>query len=488
MILETLLLDVPVQQFRGDPKSEIGTIAFDSRKVEEGGLFVAVRGTQADGHTFIDKAIEKGAIAVVGESLPADFPPEVIWIEVSSSQRALALIAANFYERPADSLAVVGVTGTNGKTSTATMLYQLFQGMGRMSGLISTVANQIGAEQIPATHTTPDPIQLHQLFANMLEAGCKYCFMEVSSHALVQERVAGIPFRLGLFTNITHDHLDYHGTFKEYIRAKKLLFDELGPEATALINADDRQAKVMVQNTSARQKTFGLKRMADYRARLLENTFEGLLLEIELKQTWFRLIGSFNAYNLLLCYATACELGIESEEVLRELSQVEGAEGRFQLLRAQTGHTAIVDYAHTPDALENVLDTIADINQTRGRVLTVVGCGGNRDTEKRPKMARIATKKSDQVILTSDNPRDEEPGSILRDMFAGVPLSLRKKVLQIENRKEAIRTACMFATEEDIILIAGKGHETYQEVKGERFPFDDREVLKEVFEEWAHNN
>ena len=483
MILETLLLEIPVLSFRGNPKQEIGKIAFDSRKVEQGDVFVAVRGTVADGHSFIDKAIGKGAVAIVVETPQAEMPPGTSVIEVVNCQQTLALLAANFYGRPADSLAVVAVTGTNGKTSTATLLYQLFQAMGRKSGLVSTVVNKIGDEAVAATHTTPDPVQLHALFAQMLEAGCRYCFMEVSSHALVQDRVAGIPFRLGLFTNITHDHLDYHGTFKEYIRAKKRLFDHLEPGAVALVNADDRQAGVMLQNTRAIRKTFALKRMADYRARLVENTFEGLLLEIDGMQTWFRLCGSFNAYNLLLVYAAARELGLPQDEVLQTLSQAEGAEGRFQLLRSEAGHTAIVDYAHTPDALENVLNTLADVNQANGSVITVVGCGGNRDKEKRPKMAKIAAEKSDQVILTSDNPRDEEPAAILRDMFEGVPISLRKKVLQIENRKEAIRTACTLASPRDIILVAGKGHETYQEIKGKRFPFDDREVLRQVFEE-----
>lgn len=488
MILETLLLEIPVRSFRGNPKQEIAGIAFDSRSVEQGSVFVAVRGTQADGHAFIDKAIDKGAVAIVVETVPAQLPPEIQVIEVVNSQRTLALLAANFYGRPADALTVVGVTGTNGKTSTVTMLYQLFQAMGRKAGLISTVNNRIGEQVLAATHTTPDPIRLHQLFAQMLAEGCRYCFMEVSSHALVQERVAGIPFRLGLFTNITHDHLDYHGTFKAYIQAKKLLFDELGPDAVALVNADDRQAGIMLQNTKATKKTFALKRMADYRVKLIENTFEGLLLEIAGVQAWFRLCGSFNAYNLLLVYAAACELGMDPEEVLRLLSQVKGAEGRFQLLRSEMGHTAIVDYAHTPDALENVLNTVADVNQTRGRVITVVGCGGNRDKEKRPKMAKIAAEKSDQVILTSDNPRDEEPAAILQDMYAGVPLSLRKKVLQIENRKEAIRTGCAFANPEDIVLVAGKGHETYQEIRGHKYPFDDREVLRSIFEEWKNTH
>ena len=482
MYLTKLLEGIPVVGTEGDLDREINDFHFDSRQVKHGDLFVAVKGTQVDGHAFIDMAIAKGASTVVCEQFPSDRKQDITWLLVENSQRELARIAANFYGNPAQKLTMVGVTGTNGKSTSVTLLFNLFNALGLKSGLISTIEYRIGKDVLPATHTTPDAKQLHQLFARMWEEGCEYCFMEVSSHSLVQHRVTGIPFRLAMFTNITHDHLDFHGSFDEYIRAKKIFFDDLNPDSIALINADSRHSRIMVQNTAAKVKTFALKRMADYRAKLIENTFEGLLLEIDQHEVWFRMRGSFNAYNLIMVYAAAVELEEEGPEVLKRLSAIEGVAGRFQVFRdGKRDITGIVDYAHTPDALENVLKTIKDINQTRGRIITVVGCGGNRDRAKRPKMARIAVNYSDQVIFTSDNPRDEDPHEILVEMYAGVDIPLRKKVLQIENRREAIRTASQLAQKADIILVAGKGHETYQEIKGERFPFDDREVLQESF-------
>ncbi|MEL6674903.1 MAG: UDP-N-acetylmuramoyl-L-alanyl-D-glutamate--2,6-diaminopimelate ligase [Bacteroidota bacterium] len=481
MKLKTLLTGVPTLEIKGELDKEIGDFSADSREIEKGHLFVALPGTQVDGHAFIDKAIAKGAGAILCEKLPAQQPEGVTFIRVEVSHRELARIAANFYGNPAQKLKLVGITGTNGKTTSATLLYHLFTSLGLTSGLVSTIGNKIGRESIPATHTTPDPKQLHHLFAQMWEAGCEYCFMEVSSHALVQHRVFGIPFQVAMFTNITHDHLDYHGTFQEYIKAKKLLFDHLPTGATALINVDDRRGKVMVQNTRGKVKTFGLKRMADYKARLLENSFDGLLMEIDGEEVWFRLHGSFNAYNLLMVYGAALELEEEKEDVLKAMSKMGGVAGRFEVFHFEGQRIGIVDYAHTPDALKNVLSTIQDINQTRGKVITVVGCGGNRDQAKRPKMAAIALDYSDQVILTSDNPRNEDPESILDMMYEGVPAALRRKVLRIENRREAIRTASQLAQNQDIILIAGKGHETYQEVKGVKYPFDDRQVLQEAF-------
>ena len=484
MQLKSLLREVPVESIHGATDLEIKDFHFDSRKIEAGGLFIAIVGTQADGHTFIEVAIRQGAHAVICETLPSVMAAAITYVVVSDSQTALAQVAANYFGNPADKLTLIGITGTNGKTSIATLMHSLFNEMGYMSGLVSTIQYMVGKEVYPASHTTPDPRQLHSMFAEMVETGCEYCLMEVSSHALVQQRTRGIAFRMAVFTNITHDHLDYHGTFAEYIKAKKKLFDNLKPEAQALINLDDRNGRVMVQNCKAEVKTYALKRMADYKARILENTFEGLQLEIDQRETWFRVLGSFNAYNLLAAYAAAVELGLDAEEVLKRLSMLPGVEGRFQAIRAKHKEImAIVDYAHTPDALKNVLETIKDVNQARGKVITVVGCGGNRDQEKRPKMAKIASQLSDQVILTSDNPRFESPADILKQMERGVELEQRRKILTIENRKEAIKVAAKLAQNWDIILIAGKGHETYQEIEGVRYPFDDRQVIREAFHE-----
>jgi UDP-N-acetylmuramoyl-L-alanyl-D-glutamate--2,6-diaminopimelate ligase len=481
--LNTLLEGVPVSRITGNEQAEAGEIRFDSRAVKQGDLFIAIKGSRIDGHTFIETAIEKGARIVVCETLPDQPEETVCWVVVPDARHALAVMAANAFGKPANELQLVGITGTNGKTSVATLLYQLFSALGYPSGLISTIEYRIGEKVLPSSHTTPDPLQLHRAFRAMVDDGCRFCFMEVSSHALDQDRVAGIPFRVAVFTNLTHDHLDYHGGFREYIQAKKRLFDGLDPGSVALINADDRQAGVMTQNCRATVKTYSLKRMADYRAKLIENAIDGLHLEVDGKDAWFRLMGSFNAYNLLAVYATAVELGQEPEAVLVRLSELKGVNGRFQTIRSEQNRiTAIVDYAHTPDALENVLNTLRDIRKAGTLILTVVGAGGNRDKTKRPDMGKIAARLSDQVILTSDNPRDEVPAEIIREMLEGVPQALRKKVLTVENRKEAIQVACRMAGENDFVLVAGKGHETYQEIKGVKYPFDDSRIIREIFE------
>lgn len=478
--MENIFKHIEILQRVGEWKSEIKDFHFDSRNVGAGDMFVAIKGTQTDGHQFIDKVIQQGATAIVCETLPTSLHPEVTYVQVADSGYALAFIAANFYGNPASKLVLTGITGTNGKTSTATLLWRCFNQMGKKAGLISTISYCVGWEEKHSTHTTPDPKQLHKTFAEMVAAGCTHCFMEVSSHALVQNRTAGLDFNVALFTNITHDHLDYHGTFAAYIKAKKMLFDGLSKSAVAIVNTDDKNGMVMVQNCKATVKKFAVKKLADYHCKVLENTFEGLFLEIEGAQAWFRLVGSFNAYNLLGVYAVMRELGIDQALALQVLSAQPGVNGRFEaIFHPEKQVTAIVDYAHTPDALENVLSTITDINQTRGRILTVVGCGGNRDKAKRPKMAKIAVEMSDYVILTSDNPRNEKPAEILADMQAGVPIEMRRKAMQIENRKEAIGVAVRMANPYDIILVAGKGHETYQEIEGVKHPFDDKEIVNE---------
>ncbi|MDX1908308.1 MAG: UDP-N-acetylmuramoyl-L-alanyl-D-glutamate--2,6-diaminopimelate ligase [Bacteroidia bacterium] len=480
--LTELLRDIPARFLQGTPAQVVTDIWADSRQVGAGHAFVAVRGTQMDGHAFIGQAINQGATVILGETFDQPLLDGVTYVQVPDMQAHLSQLMANFFGRPAEALTICGVTGTNGKTTTATLLYQLLTGLGYNTGLISTVAYRIGPEVLPSTHTTPDARQLQALFRRMVDAGCSHVCMEVSSHALDQGRVTGVPFRVAMFTNITHDHLDYHGTFQAYIKAKKRLFDMLAPEAVAIVNADDRNAGVMVQNTRAAVRRFALRQDADYKARILENTLEGLFMEIGIRQVWFRLTGSFNAWNLLMVYAAALELGIESDEALRVLSALEGADGRFQVMRGPGGGpTAIVDYAHTPDALQNVLDTILDINRGHAHVLAVVGCGGNRDREKRPVMARIAAALADRVILTSDNPRYEDPDAIIEEMYAGVPDEHRRKVLKITARREAIRTACALAQPGDILLVAGKGHETYQEIQGIKHPFDDREIIRETW-------
>lgn len=461
-------------------ETEIRGIAFDSRQVSSGYLFVALKGTQVDGHDFIQQVIENGANTVVCEKMPEILNPEVSYIRVESTSNALGIIASNYSGNPSSQLEVVGITGTNGKTTTATLLFDLFTALGYKCGLISTVEDRIGEDIIESTHTTPDAIQIQDLFSVMVRKGCTHCFMEVSSHSIHQDRITGIDFDGGVFTNISHDHLDYHGSFDEYIKAKKSFFDVLPAKAFALVNLDDKRGRIMQQNTRARKRTFGIRNVADFKAKVLSNTFEGLELNIDKSEVWFKLIGDFNAYNLLAVYAVALELGEFPEEVLTALSEIKAAPGRFEQIRSESGVMAIVDYAHTPDALENVLLTIKTIRTGNEKVITVVGCGGDRDKEKRPLMASVACTYSDKVILTSDNPRNEKPESIIEDMQAGVsPLNF-KKTLTLVDREEAIKTACMLADNHDIILVAGKGHETYQEIKGVRYPFDDKKVVDKM--------
>jgi UDP-N-acetylmuramoyl-L-alanyl-D-glutamate--2,6-diaminopimelate ligase len=459
---------------------EVKGICFDSRKVQAGFLFIAVRGTQSDGHAYIAKAIDLGASAIVCEQLPDSINEKITYVTVKNSAQALGIIASNYYGNPSEKVKLTGVTGTNGKTTVATLLYKLFTALGHPSGLLSTVENKVVKEVVPSTHTTPDPIQLNELLERMVKAGCTHVFMEVSSHAVDQERIAGLKFAGALFTNITHDHLDYHKTFENYIKAKKKYFDDLSSDAFALVNADDKRGMVMLQNTKASKYSFGLKKMTDFKGKIITNSIEGLELEIGGKNVWFRLIGDFNAYNLLAVYGAAVLLGEESDEVLTKLSSLEGAVGRFELVMPGSKVTAIVDYAHTPDALKNVLETIAQFRTGAEQVITVVGCGGNRDKTKRPLMASIACRLSDKVVLTSDNPRDEDAMEIIREMQAGVMPTEVRKTLVMADREEAIKTACMMAKEHDIILIAGKGHETYQEIKGIKYPFDDREVVERM--------
>lgn len=479
-ILQDILFGIQLKALIGEREIEISSIVSDSRKTEKGSLFVAVKGLSVDGHQFIDKAIALGAKAIVCEKLPEEQQPEITYIQTDNSAKALGIIASNFYGNPSEKLQLVGITGTNGKTTCTTILHQLFLSKGYATGLVSTVENKINNQTIQAKYTTPDAVSLQALFAKMVDEGCTHCFMEVSSHALVQQRVAGTTFTGAVFTNISHDHLDYHGTFDEYITAKKLLFDSLSSDAFALVNADDKRGAVMLQNTKADKHRFAIKSMADYKAKIIQNTLEGMELNINGKDVWFNLIGEFNAYNLLTAYATALLLGEDEEEVLSGLSLTKGASGRFQKVPNQLSVTAVVDYAHTPDALENVLKTIDYLRTKNETLVTVVGCGGDRDKTKRPEMARIAAQMSDKVILTSDNPRTENPKTILEEMRLGVPKSLERNVMVIEDRKEAIRTACHLVQPNDILLVAGKGHETYQEINGVRHHFDDREILNEL--------
>lgn len=477
-VLKDILYKVSLTSTTGDMEVAVKDIVFDSRKVGKGSAFVAIKGTQVDGHEYIAAALEKGATIIVCEILPQEIIPGITYVQVINSAKALGIMAANYFGNPSDKISVVAVTGTNGKTTTVTLLHQLFVAMGYSTGLLSTVENKINNEVIPATHTTPDAVSVQALLRQMVDAGCTHCFMEASSHAIVQERIAGLKLAGAVFTNITHDHLDYHGTFDEYIKAKKKLFDELPKDAFALVNADDKRGMVMLQNCKATHQTFALKSSADFKAKIISNTLEGLELEINGKMTWFRLIGAFNAYNLLGVLGVAVLLGEDEDEVLTALSAIRGAKGRFDRI-AIGGIVAIVDYAHTPDALENVLKTINGVRGGNEQLTTVVGCGGNRDKTKRPTMAKIAVTESDKVILTSDNPRFEEPMDILRDMQAGIGPSEMRKTLTIEDRREAIKTAVMMAKRGDIILIAGKGHEDYQEVKGVKHHFDDAEVVTE---------
>jgi|TARA_B110000908_G_scaffold60752_1_gene73804 UDP-N-acetylmuramoyl-L-alanyl-D-glutamate--2,6-diaminopimelate ligase len=479
-LLKDILYKVRLTGVIGSTNSSISSIAFDSRKVERNGLFIAVKGGVSDGHQFIDKALEMGAKAIVCEKMPDNIISGVTYIEVENSGESLGQIASNFYENPSNKLKLVGVTGTNGKTTTTSLLFELFTNLGYKVGLISTVVYRIGEKEIKATHTTPDAIRLNELFAQMVEEKCDFCFMEVSSHAIHQGRINGIDFTGGVFTNITHDHLDYHKTFKEYIDVKKKFFDGLSSDAFAITNLDDKNGMVMMQNTKAEVLTLAIKGDADFKAKIIENQFTGLQLKINDKDLWVKLIGDFNAYNILSVYAVALQLLEDELEVLTQISALNNVEGRFEYIRTTKNIVAIVDYAHTPDALKNVLKTIANIRTGNEKVITVVGCGGDRDKTKRPIMANIACKLSDKVILTSDNPRTENPVTILEEMQKGVEPIDYKKTITITDRKEAIKTASALAEENDIILVAGKGHENYQEINGERFPFDDLEILTET--------
>ena len=482
MKLSALLSSCKILELVGNTEQDITGICFDSRKVSASSMFIATVGSVADGHQFISSAIEKGASVIVCEKLPKKLDATVTYVVVDNSSRAMGLIAAAYYQHPSKKLKLVGVTGTNGKTTVATLLSNLFQELGYKVGLLSTVENKINNTVIPSTHTTPDSITINELLLDMIAANCDYCFMEVSSHATVQERIAGLSFTGAIFTNISHDHLDFHQTFEEYIKAKKYFFDQLPASAFALTNSDDKRGAVMLQNTKAHAKTYALQSMATFKAKIIENQFSGLFLNIDAEEVWFKMVGSFNAYNLLAVYATAMLLDQDKTRVLTILSTLSGAEGRFDYTIAPNGVIGIVDYAHTPDAIKNVLQTIANIRKGNETVIAIVGCGGDRDKTKRPIMAEVACKLSDKVILTSDNPRTEDPAAILKEMEAGVPISLKKKTITIQDRKEAIRTACHLAKSGDIILLAGKGHEKYQEINGVKFPFDDKQIFSEIME------
>jgi UDP-N-acetylmuramoyl-L-alanyl-D-glutamate--2,6-diaminopimelate ligase len=484
--LKDILYKVSITSTSGDMNVEILGVSFDSRKVKPGFLFVAVKGTQSDGHAFLDAAVSSGAIAIVCEKLPEAISDRATYVTVKNSADSLGIIASNFYGNPSQKIKLIGVTGTNGKTTVATLLFSLFNSLQRPSGLLSTVVNKIVDKEIVATHTTPDPIQINELLIKMIEAGCAHCFMEVSSHAVDQGRIEGLHFAGGIFTNISHDHLDYHRTFESYIRAKKGFFDLLPADAFALVNSDDKRGMVMLQNCKAKKQTYALKKMADFKGKIITNSMEGLEVEIGGRNVWFKLIGDFNAYNLLAVYGAACLLEEDPETVLMKLSSLRGAIGRFELVMPGSKFTAIIDYAHTPDALKNVLETITHFRTGQEQVISVVGCGGNRDKTKRPLMAAIACKYSDRVIFTSDNPRDEDPMEIIREMQKGVGPTEAKKTLIMVDREEAIKTACMMAKEKDIILVAGKGHETYQEIKGVKYPFDDHEVLTRMLKMFSN--
>ena len=483
MKLNDLLKNIKPLNIVGNTDKDIKGINIDSRKIEQGHLFVAMKGTQTDGHKFIEKAIELGASAVLLEDMPVETAEkDITYIQVKSTEDAVGKVATTFYGDPSHRLKLVGVTGTNGKTTIATLLYNMFRKFGHKVGLLSTVCNYIDDKEVPASHTTPDPIELNALLARMVAEGCEYAFMECSSHAIHQRRIGGLKFAGGLFTNLTRDHLDYHKTFENYRDAKKMFFDDLSKDAFAIINADDKNGMVMVQNCKAKIKTYSTKRMADFRARILECHFEGMYLEVDGKEVGVQFIGKFNVSNLLAVYGTAIMLGKKAEDILVALSTLKNVNGRLEPIASPEGYTAIVDYAHTPDALENVLMAIHEILDGKGgNVFTVCGAGGNRDKGKRPLMALEAVKRSDKVILTSDNPRNEAPQAIIDDMLAGLDTTQKKKVLSITDRKEAIRTACMMAQKGDVILIAGKGHETYQEINGVKHHFDDHEVVREIF-------
>ncbi len=481
--LKDILWKVAIEAVHGSTDVAIEKMEFDSRKVSENDVFIAIRGTISDGHEFIETAINKGAIAIICDSFPEIIVSGITYIKVNDTNKAMAFMAANYFDNPSQKLKLIGITGTNGKTTIASLLFQLFQKAGFKTGLLSTVKIVVDTNEYKATHTTPDSISINHYLNEMVIAGVEYCFMEVSSHGIHQKRTEGLHFNGGVFTNLSHDHLDYHATFSEYRDVKKSFFDYLPKTAFALSNIDDKNGSVMLQNTNARKLTYALKTYADYKAQILENQLSGLLLKINDNEVWVRLIGTFNAYNLLAIYGTAVELGMESLEVLRLLSELESVSGRFQYIISDGKITAIVDYAHTPDALENVLKTINDIRTKNEQLITVVGCGGDRDKTKRPVMAGIAADLSDKIIITSDNPRTENPETIIEEMEAGVAPHNYKKTVSIVDRKQAIKTACQLAQANDIILIAGKGHETYQEINGVRHDFDDMKIVKEMLDQ-----
>jgi len=478
--LNEILYRTGIKVLVGSTDVEIQSVCFDSRQVKPGSLFVAVKGTTSDGHLFIGQAIHNGAIAIVCEDIPTEKVTDITYVKVLSSGYALGVIASNFYDSPSSKLKLIGITGTNGKTTFVTLLFNLFRQLGYHVGMLSTVKNMIDDEEIAATHTTPDAITLNLMLRKMCDRGVTHCFIEVSSHAIVQNRIAGLEFAGGVFSNITLDHLDFHKTFDEYIKAKKAFFDGLPSQAFALTNVDDKNGLVMLQNTKAEKKTYALKNLADFKCKIIENQFAGLKLNVDGEEVWSRLVGEFNAYNLLAVYSTAVLLGEDKIKVLTILSNLESAEGRFDYFISSDGIIAIVDYAHTPDALKNVLTTIGNIRSGDEQLITVVGCGGDRDHSKRPIMAAIACKLSDRIIITSDNPRSEEPEAIINDMKKGIEPQFSRKVLSIIDRREAIKTACALAKPKDIILVAGKGHEKYQDSKGEKHHFDDKEILREI--------
>ena len=483
MKVKEILVNCNLLEIVGNKDLDISKISFDSRTVENGTLFFAVRGTQVDGHNYIDKAIEKGAIAIVCEQLPATLNDAVTYIKVDNSAYVLGMSASNFFDNPSKRLKLTGVTGTNGKTTIATLLYRLFTDAGYVCGLLSTIENIVDHEVIPSTHTTPDPIELNALLKKMVDKGCEYAFMEVSSHSVDQDRIAGLEFAGGIFTNLTHDHLDYHKTMANYRNAKKKFFDNLPANAFALTNLDDKNGAVMLQNTKAKRLTYALKHDADFKGVVLESHFDGMMIKVNGTEMFTQLVGGFNASNLLAIYGAAISLGFDKNELLVEISKLKGANGRFDMVHSDCGIVGIVDYAHTPDALENVLKTINDVRCHKETLITVVGCGGNRDTTKRPEMAAVAAKMSDKVILTSDNPRNEDPDEIIRQMKNGLDEEAKRHVLSITNRREAIRTAVALANKGDIILLAGKGHENYQEINGVKNHFDDKEELSEALKE-----
>jgi UDP-N-acetylmuramoyl-L-alanyl-D-glutamate--2,6-diaminopimelate ligase len=483
IILKDILYKVAIEAVKGSTEIAINAINFDSRKIENNDVFIAIRGTVTDGHEYIETAISKGAIAIICDTFPENIVSGVTYVQVKDTNRALAFIASNYYGNPSANLKLVGITGTNGKTTIASLLYQLFKKAGYKVGLLSTVKNVVDDVEYKSMLTTSDSITINKFLKEMNDVGVEYCFMEVSSHGIAQKRTEGLQFAGGVFTNLSHDHLDYHKTFAEYRDVKKTFFDQLPKGAFALVNIDDKNGPVMLQNTNAKKLTYALKSYADYRAQILENQLSGLLLKINEQEVWVRLIGNFNAYNLLAIYGTAVELGLDTMEVLRLLSELESVSGRFQYIVSKGNITAVVDYAHTPDALENVLKTIDDIRTKNEQLITIVGCGGDRDKTKRPIMANIASTLSDKAILTSDNPRTEDPEAIILEMEKGVEPQNYKKTLAIVDRKQAIKTACQLAQPNDIILIAGKGHETYQEINGVRYDFDDMKIVTELLEQ-----